>query len=67
MAITCKFYEIFFISAIRLKYKDRGEEFREENIGVMEPIHLFRKWLDEAIDNTDIVDPQIMCLSTVSK
>lgn len=53
--------------ALRLKYKKRGEVFLEEQIAVKEPIALFRKWLDEALANTDIIEPNGMCLSTVSK
>lgn len=53
--------------ALRLKYKKRGEVFLEEHIAVKEPIALFGKWLQEALDNTDIIEPNAMCLSTASK
>lgn len=55
------------LAALRLKYKKRGEVFLEEQIAVKEPIALFRRWLDEALANTDIIEPNGMCLSTVGK
>lgn len=54
-------------AALRLKYKQRGEVFLEEHIDVKEPISLFRKWLDVALANTDIIEPNAMCLSTTTK
>lgn len=58
---------IAYSAALRLKYKKRGEEFLEEHIAVKEPITLFRQWLDEALANTDIIEPNGMCLSTANK
>lgn len=39
----------------------------EKDIERKEPFFLFQKWLQEACTNTDIIEPNAMCLATASK
>lgn len=58
---------IILITALRIKYLEKKEVFREDSIEKKDPIFLFKKWLDEAIANEELLEPNGMCLSTVSK
>lgn len=60
------FYYIISI-ALRIKYKEKKEVFREENILVKEPFNIFKQWFDEAQNTPEILEPNAMCLSTVKK
>lgn len=53
--------------ALRLKYRSEKDKFLEENIAVKEPFHLFKSWLNEAVETPEILEPNAFCLSTVSK
>lgn len=50
-----------------MKYKDKTEKFREEAIEKKDPICLFRKWFDEALNTVEIFEPNAMCLATATK
>lgn len=54
-------------TALRIKYKEKKEVFREESIDKKDPIDLFKKWFDEAIKCEEILEPNAMCLATVNK
>lgn len=56
-----------FLSALRVKYREKRDVFREETIVKKEPIDLFGKWLDEATKTEEILEPNAMCLATVNK
>lgn len=53
--------------ALRIKYKDKTEKFREDQIEKKDPIDLFRKWFDEALKTDEIYEPNAMCLATATK
>ncbi|XP_058451907.1 pyridoxine/pyridoxamine 5'-phosphate oxidase-like [Malaya genurostris] len=55
------------LSALRIKYKEKKDIFQESSIDVKDPFHLFRKWLDEACNTPEIIEPNAMCLATASK
>ncbi|CAG9804885.1 unnamed protein product [Chironomus riparius] len=55
------------VAALRIKYLEKKEVFREDSIEKKDPIFLFKKWLDEAITNEELLEPNGMCLATVSK
>lgn len=52
---------------MRIKYRGPYDVFLEENISVKDPFHLFKQWLEEAVTNQDILEPNAFCLATVSK
>lgn len=60
-------FYVILITALRIKYLEKKEVFREDSIEKKDPICLFKKWLDEAISTTELLEPNGMCLSTVSK
>lgn len=53
--------------ALRLKYRSEKDKFLEENIAVKDPFHLFKSWLNDAVETPEILEPNNFCLSTVSK
>lgn len=55
------------ISALRLKYKEKKELFLEENIPIKEPIHIFRDWMQLALNTEEILEPNAACLATVNR
>lgn len=55
------------LSALRIKYKEKRDVFREESISPKDPIDLFGKWLNEATSTEEILEPNAMCLATVNK
>ncbi|XP_058823048.1 pyridoxine/pyridoxamine 5'-phosphate oxidase-like [Topomyia yanbarensis] len=55
------------LSALRIKYKEKKEILHETSIDVKDPFHLFRKWLDEACNTPEIIEPNAMCLATASR
>lgn len=55
------------VSALRIKYLEKKEVFLEDSIEKKDPICQFKKWLDEAISCKELLEPNGMCLSTVSK
>ncbi|XP_053690569.1 pyridoxine/pyridoxamine 5'-phosphate oxidase-like [Sabethes cyaneus] len=55
------------ISALRIKYKQKKDIFHESSIEVKDPLHLFRKWFDEACNTPEIIEPNAMCLATATK
>lgn len=72
--IACKYHRskyyqnllIYLFKALRIKYKEKRDVFREDSIEVKEPINLFGKWFDEACKTEEIIEPNAMCLATVS-
>uniref|UniRef100_A0AAG5CNM8 pyridoxal 5'-phosphate synthase n=1 Tax=Anopheles atroparvus TaxID=41427 RepID=A0AAG5CNM8_ANOAO len=55
------------LASLRIKYKSEKEIFLESSIDRKEPISLFRKWLQEACDTPEIIEPNAMCLATATK
>jgi pyridoxamine 5'-phosphate oxidase len=55
------------LSALRIKYKEKKDVFREDSIEKKDPIDLFGKWLDEATKTEEILEPNAMALATVNK
>lgn len=55
------------IAALRIKYKEKKDIFHESSIDVKEPISLFRKWFNEAVNTPEIIEPNAMCLATATK
>lgn len=55
------------LPALRIKYKSEKEIFLESSIERKEPFGLFRKWLQEACDTPEIIEPNAMCLATATK
>ena len=58
---------IFFFTALRIKYKEKKEIFHESSIEKKDPIHFFGKWFDEALKTEELIEPNAMCLATVNK
>jgi pyridoxamine 5'-phosphate oxidase len=58
---------VILIIALRIKYLEKKEVFREDSIQKKDPICLFKKWLDEAISCEELLEPNAMCLATASK
>lgn len=56
-----------FLSALRIKYKEKREVFLEDSIEKKDPVDLFGKWLDDAAKTEEILEPNAMCLATVNK
>lgn len=46
---------------------EKKDVFLEKDILVKEPFHLFRKWLDDACQTPEILEPNAVCLSTATK
>uniref|UniRef100_A0A2M4APJ2 pyridoxal 5'-phosphate synthase n=1 Tax=Anopheles triannulatus TaxID=58253 RepID=A0A2M4APJ2_9DIPT len=55
------------LASLRIKYKSEKEIFLESSIERKEPFGLFRKWLQEACDTPEIIEPNAMCLATATK
>lgn len=74
LEILCK-YILFVLlilinysfAALRLKYRSEKDVFLEANIAVKEPFYLFKSWLNEACETSEIREPNAFCLCTVSK
>lgn len=60
------FYKINFV-ALRLKYKTPKEVFTEDSIEKKEPFSLFNKWIQDALNTPEILEPNAICLATVNK
>lgn len=54
-------------SALRIKYKEKKDIFREDSIEKKEPLDLFGKWLSDASSTEEILEPNAMALATVNK
>lgn len=52
---------------MRIKYRGPNDVFLEKDIAVKSPVNLFKKWLEEAVNNPNILEPNAFCLATVSK
>lgn len=67
------FYLFFYIVYLTLLFflfsasKFDVEALLEENLEFKEPIHLAKKWREEALANPNLMFPKTMCLSTASK
>lgn len=46
---------------------EKKDAFLEKDILVKEPFHLFRRWLDDACQIPEILEPNAVCLSTATK
>ncbi|GAB0097957.1 Pyridoxamine 5'-phosphate oxidase [Sergentomyia squamirostris] len=55
------------ISALRYKYLDRTEAFKEDSLRQKEPFSLFREWFEEVLNDKAVLEPNGMCLSTVDE
>ncbi|KPI97688.1 Pyridoxine-5'-phosphate oxidase [Papilio xuthus] len=55
------------IGGMRIKYKDKDDTFLEKHLVAKEPFGQFKAWFDEACGRKEILEPNAMCLATVSK
>ncbi|XP_050070957.1 pyridoxine/pyridoxamine 5'-phosphate oxidase-like isoform X2 [Anopheles maculipalpis] len=55
------------LASLRIKYKSEKEIFLESSIERKEPISLFRKWMQDACETPEIIEPNAMCLATATK
>ncbi|XP_026734258.1 pyridoxine-5'-phosphate oxidase-like [Trichoplusia ni] len=55
------------IGGMRIKYKDKDDTFLEKNLVSKEPFGQFKAWFEEACARKEILEPNAMCLATVSK
>ncbi|ETN61135.1 pyridoxamine 5'-phosphate oxidase [Anopheles darlingi] len=55
------------LASLRIKYKSEKEIFLESSLERKEPFGVFRKWLQEACDTPEIIEPNAMCLATATK
>ncbi|XP_021188190.3 pyridoxine/pyridoxamine 5'-phosphate oxidase [Helicoverpa armigera] len=55
------------IGGMRIKYKDKDDTFLESHLVSKEPFGQFKAWFDEACTKKEILEPNAMCLATVSK
>ncbi|KPJ15254.1 Pyridoxine-5'-phosphate oxidase [Papilio machaon] len=55
------------IGGMRIKYKDKDDTFLEKHLVAKEPFGQFKAWFDEACSRKEILEPNAMCLATVSK
>ncbi|EAA03810.5 pyridoxine/pyridoxamine 5'-phosphate oxidase-like [Anopheles arabiensis] len=55
------------LASLRIKYKSEKEIFLESSIERKEPISLFRKWMQDAVETPEIIEPNAMCLATATK
>lgn len=55
------------IGGMRIKYKDKDETFLEKHLVSKEPFGQFKAWFEEACSRKEILEPNAMCLATVSK
>lgn len=55
------------ILALRIKYKEKRDVFSEDSIERKEPMGLFEKWFQEALNTPEILEPNAMCLATATK
>ncbi|KAG6440680.1 hypothetical protein O3G_MSEX001363 [Manduca sexta] len=54
------------IGGMRIKYKDKNETFLEKHLVSKEPFGQFKSWFEEACSRKEILEPNAMCLATVS-
>lgn len=54
------------IGGMRIKYKNKNETFLEEHLKSKEPFGQFKAWFEEACNRKEILEPNAMCLATVS-
>ncbi|XP_047991250.1 pyridoxine/pyridoxamine 5'-phosphate oxidase-like [Leguminivora glycinivorella] len=54
------------IGGMRIKYKDKDETFLEKHLVSKEPFGQFKAWFEEACTKKEILEPNAMCLATVS-
>ncbi|KOB75659.1 Pyridoxamine 5'-phosphate oxidase [Operophtera brumata] len=52
---------------MRIRYKDKDETFLEKHLVSKEPFGQFKIWFEEACNRKEILEPNAMCLATVSK
>ncbi|XP_068633131.1 pyridoxine/pyridoxamine 5'-phosphate oxidase-like isoform X1 [Battus philenor] len=55
------------IGGMRIKYKDKKDTFLEKHLVSKEPFGQFKSWFEDACDKKEILEPNAMCLATVSK
>ncbi|XP_055605927.1 pyridoxine/pyridoxamine 5'-phosphate oxidase-like [Uranotaenia lowii] len=55
------------ISALRVKYREKKDILLESSIEPKEPFQFFKKWLDEACNTPEIIEPNAMCLATATR
>ncbi|CAH2048525.1 unnamed protein product, partial [Iphiclides podalirius] len=55
------------IGGMRIRYKDKDDTFLEKHLVSKEPFGQFKAWFDEACSRKEILEPNAMCLATVSK
>lgn len=55
------------IGGMRIKYKDKNDTFLEKHLVSKEPFGQFKAWFEEACSKKEILEPNAMCLATVSK
>lgn len=58
---------MLFYAALRIKYKEAKDIFKEADIAVKEPFNVFKTWLNLACETPEIIEPNAFCLSTVNK
>lgn len=54
------------IGGMRIKYKDKDDTFLEKHLVSKEPFGQFKAWFEEACTKKEILEPNAMCLATVS-
>lgn len=52
---------------MRIKYKDKDDTFLEKHLVSKEPFGQFKAWFEEACSRKEILEPNAMCLATVSR
>ncbi|XP_013143888.1 PREDICTED: pyridoxine-5'-phosphate oxidase-like [Papilio polytes] len=55
------------IGGMRIKYKDKDDTFLEKHLVSKEPFGQFKAWFEEACSRKEILEPNAMCLATVSR
>lgn len=55
------------IGGMRIKYKEKDETFLEKHLVSKEPFGQFKSWFEEACARKEILEPNAMCLATVSQ
>jgi pyridoxamine 5'-phosphate oxidase len=54
------------LSGFHIKSKETKDAFTEASFERKEPMHLFKKWMQDALNEKTILEPNAMCLATVS-
>lgn len=55
------------ISSLRIKYMEKRDVFLEDSIEKKEPMSLFDKWFQDALNTPEIIEPNAMNLATATK